>query len=126
MATPTPQLGKTGKVWSPGTPADAPKLEKITVSPTVTDNEASLVRPNSAVTAAPKVSMQSQVLKNLDATLGGTVGAVQGQSMDAQLEYHLSRRASVRGIYEQSNMGIEVTDTQNSYGADFRFRWEFK
>jgi TamB, inner membrane protein subunit of TAM complex len=99
---------------------------KVTVTPSVTDNEASLIKRDSAVTAAPKVSLQSQVVKNLDATLGGTVGAASGQNMDAKVEYHLSRRASVRGIYEQSASGIDASDTKNSYGADLRFRWEFK
>lgn len=99
---------------------------KFTVTPSVIDTEASLIRPNSAVTAAPKVSVQSQVVKNLDAALGGTVGAAQGQNMDARVEYHLNRRASVRGVYEQSASGIDASDTKNSYGADLRFRWEFK
>jgi hypothetical protein len=99
---------------------------RVSVSPAVIDSEATLIRPNSEVTAAPKVSLQSQVLKNLDATIGGTVGASQGQAMDAKLEYHLSRRASVRGIYEQSATGIDANDIENSYGADLRFRWEFK
>jgi hypothetical protein len=101
---------------------------KVTVSPSVIDNEASLLptRPNSAVTAAPKVSLQSQVMKNLDATLGGTVGAAQGQNMDAKLEYHLNQRASVRGVYTQSATGLDANDMDNSYGADLRFRWEFK
>ncbi|MGZ3720931.1 MAG: translocation/assembly module TamB domain-containing protein, partial [Bdellovibrionota bacterium] len=100
---------------------------KVTVAPAVNDTEASLIKPNSAVTAAPKVYVQSQVVKNLEATLGGTVGAAQGgQSMDAKVEYRLSHRSSVRGIYEQSASGIDAGDTKNSYGADLRFRWEFK
>jgi hypothetical protein len=99
---------------------------KVSVAPSVLDTEASLIKPNSAVIAAPKVYVQSQVVKNLEATLGGTVGAAQGQSMDAKVEYRLSHRTSVRGVYEQSASGIDATDTKNSYGADLRFRWEFK
>lgn len=99
---------------------------KVSVAPTVLDTEASIIKPNSAVIAAPKVYVQSQVVKNLEATLGGTVGAAQGQSVDAKVEYRLSHRASVRGVYEQSASGIDATDTKNSYGADLRFRWEFK
>jgi hypothetical protein len=99
---------------------------KVSVAPAVTDNEASLIRPNSAVTVAPKVYVQSQVAKNLEATLGGTVGAAQGQTMDANVEYRLNRRTSVRGVYEQSSSGIDANDTINSYGADLRFRWVFK
>jgi hypothetical protein len=72
------------------------------------------------------VYVQSQVAKNLEAVLGGTVGAAAGQSMDAKLEYRLGRRASMRGIYEQSSSGLDATDTKHSYGADLKFRWGFK
>jgi translocation and assembly module TamB len=99
---------------------------KVMVAPAFADTEASIVRPNTAATAAPKVYVQSQVMKNLEAVLGGTVGAAQGQSMDAKMEYHLNRRASVRGVYEQSPSGLDTKETKNSYGADLRFRWEFK
>lgn len=99
---------------------------KVTVAPSLTDSEATIIRPNSAATAAPKVYVQSQVAKNLEAVLGGTVGAAAGQTMDAKLEYRLGRRTSVRGIYEQFPSGLDVTETRNSYGADLKFRWEFK
>ncbi len=100
---------------------------RVTVAPAVIDPEASIIRPNSSATAAPKVYVQSQVMKNLEAVLGGTVGAAAGQSMDAKLEYRLGQRASMRGVYEQSSSGLDATETKNnSYGADLKFRWEFK
>jgi|GEM_PF-5391045 len=99
---------------------------RVTVAPSLNDSETSIIRPNSAATASPKVYVQTQVMKNLEAAFGGTVGATQGQNLDAKLEYRLSRKASVSAIYEQ-NTSVDPTETsRNSYGADLKFRWGFK
>lgn len=99
---------------------------KVAVVPSVTESEASIIRPNSAVTASPKVYVQTQVMKNLEAAFGGTVGATQGQSLDARLEYRLSRKASVSAVYEQSSSVDATEASRSSYGADLKFRWGFR
>lgn len=99
---------------------------KVGVAPSVVESEAAIIRPNSAVTASPKVYVQTQVMKNLDAAFGGTVGATQGQSLDAKLEYRLSRKASVSAVYEQSTSVDATEASRSSYGADLKFRWGFK
>lgn len=99
---------------------------KVGVAPSLSESEASIIRPNSAATASPKVFVQTQVMKNLEAAFGGTVGATQGQNLDAKLEYRLSRKASVSAVYEQST-SVDATETsRSSYGADLKFRWGFR
>lgn len=98
---------------------------KVSVSPSLNETEASIIRPNSTQTASPKVNVKTQIMKNLDASFGGTVGSAQGQSLDARLEYRLSRKASVSAVYEQTP-GLDLNDVRSSYGADLKFRWGFK
>jgi hypothetical protein len=98
---------------------------KVGVAPAVADSEANIIRPTEPGAAAPKVFVQTQIMKNLDAAFGGTVGASQGQSVDARLEYRLGRKASVSAVYEQAP-GLDPSDVRNSYGADLKFRWGFK
>jgi hypothetical protein len=98
---------------------------KVSVSPSLNESEASIIRPNSTQTASPKVNVKTQIMKNLDASFGGTVGSAQGQSLDARLEYRLSRKASVSAVYEQTP-GLDINDVKSSYGADLKFRWGFK
>lgn len=99
---------------------------RVMVAPSLNETEANIIRPNSSQTAAPKVILQTQIMKNLDAVFGGTVGSTQGQSLDAKLEYRLGRKASVSAVYEQTPAGLDATETKNSYGADLKFRWGFK
>lgn len=99
---------------------------RVSVTPSLTENEANVIRPNSTQTASPKVYLQTQIMKNMDAAFGGTVGATQGQSLDAKLEYRLGRKASVSAVYEQTPAGLDATETKESYGADLKFRWGFK
>lgn len=99
---------------------------RVVVAPSFNENEANIVRPNSDQTAAPKVYLQTQILKNLDASFGGTVGSTAGQSMDGKLEYRVGRKASVSAVYEQTPSGLESSEIKSSYGADLKFRWGFK
>jgi translocation and assembly module TamB len=99
---------------------------RVMVAPSLNETEANIIRPNSSQTASPKVILQTQIMKNLDAVFGGTVGSTQGQSLDAKLEYRLGRKASVSAVYEQTPAGLDATETKNSYGADLKFRWGFK
>ena len=99
---------------------------KVAVAPSVTESETAIIRPNSAATASPKVYLQTQVMKNLEAAFGGTVGATQGQNLDAKLEYRLGRKASVSAVYEQSTSVDPTEASRSSYGADLKFRWGFR
>lgn len=99
---------------------------RLRVAPSISDNEANIIRPNSTAGAvSPKVYLQTQIMKNLEATFGSTVGATQGQEVDANLEYRLGKKASVSAVYEQEP-SLDVTKKKDSYGADLKFRWGFK
>ena len=101
---------------------------RLTVAPSFNrQSEANIVRPSEvgADTASPKVLVQSQIFKNLDATLGSTFGASQAQEMDATLEYKLGKKSSINIIYEQEST-LEANESKTSLGADLKFRWGFK
>lgn len=100
---------------------------RVTVAPSFKKSEKSIVRPNEVGenAAAPKVLVQSEIFKNLDATLGSTFGASQSQELDANLEYRLSKKASLNMVYEQESQ-LEANENKSSYGADLKFRWGFK
>lgn len=99
---------------------------RFIVAPAVTNTEESILHPHTATgQAAPKVYVQTQIIKNLEASFGGTVGATQGQAVDGKLEYRLGRKASVSAVYEQTP-GLDVTERRNSYGGDLKFRWGFR
>lgn len=102
---------------------------KLTVTPSTREDEASIIRPNSGSAAgnvSPKLYLQTQITKNLDAAFGGTVGSTQGQEIDANLEYKLGKKAAVSAVYEQEPTGLSANELKSSYGADLKFRWGFK
>lgn len=99
---------------------------RVSVMPSLNESEANIISPKSNQTAAPKVYLQTQILKNLDAAFGGTLGSARGQSVDAKLEYRVGRKASLSAVYEQMPVGLDATETRSSYGADLKFRWGFK
>jgi hypothetical protein len=99
---------------------------RVKVAPAFNETEERIIRRDANTQAAPKVYLQSQILRNLEASFGGTVGTTnQGQSLDAKLEYRLGRKASVSAVYEQIPT-LDATKTRTSYGADLKFRWGFK
>lgn len=99
---------------------------RLVVTPYVSDNEANIIRPRSVNEAAsPKVLVQKKIFSNLDATLGSTFGSSQTQDLEASVEYHLNKRVSVDGVFEQKQT-LEAAEKSSSYGADIKFRWGFK
>jgi hypothetical protein len=99
---------------------------RVKVAPAFSESEERIIRRDANTQAAPKVYLQSQILRNLEASFGGTVGTTsQGQSLDAKLEYRLNRKASISAVYEQIPT-LDTTKIRTSYGADLKFRWGFK
>ncbi|NUM87575.1 MAG: translocation/assembly module TamB domain-containing protein, partial [Bdellovibrionales bacterium] len=100
---------------------------KISVAPSIRESEANIIRPRTTGgSAAPKVYLKTQVMKNLDASVGSAFGSSQGgNELDATLDYRMGNKASVGAIYEQEP-GIQVNEPRRSYGADIKFRWGFK
>lgn len=100
---------------------------RVNVVPSVNDNEANIIRPRSvADSASPKLVVQTQVAKSLEASMGATLGATQNQEFDGGLEYHLGNRTSVSTVFEQQPPADVMAPPVTSYGADLKFRWGFK
>ena len=100
---------------------------KLTVVPSVLQSESNIIRPNSTPDAvSPKVYLQTQLLKKVDASFGSTLGTSQSQALDASLQYKLSSKASLNAVYEEEPTDIDATERIQSYGADLKFHWGFK
>lgn len=98
----------------------------VRVAPEVIQNEANIVRPRAETdSAVPKIIIQTQVVEDIDASLGTTVGSSQSQQFDLNVEYHLSDKVSIQSVYEQEP-GAEAGETRTSFGADLKFKWGFK
>ncbi len=98
----------------------------VRVAPEVIQNEANIVRPRAETdSAVPKIIIQTQVIDNIDASLGTTVGSTQSQQFDLNVEYHLNDKVSIQSVYEQEP-GTEAGETRTSFGADLKFKWGFK
>ncbi len=100
---------------------------KVTVAPSIAQSEASIIHPETkgTSTAAPKVYVRTQILNNLDASLGSTFGTAQTNELDATLEFRVGKQASVNAVYEQEP-GAVANEPRRSYGPDIKFRWGFK
>jgi hypothetical protein len=98
----------------------------VRVTPLVVEREANIIRPRTVPESAlPKIQVQTQVIKNVDASLGTSVGSAQSQFFDMNVEYHLSDKISVQSVYEQEP-GADAGETRTSVGGDLKFRWGFK
>ncbi len=98
----------------------------IQISPTIIQNEANIVRPKSVPEfAVPKILLKTRLLNNMDASFGTTVGVAQGEEFDANIEYHLSQKISITSIYKEKP-DPTIKGSRSSFGADFKFKWNFK
>lgn len=80
---------------------------------------------DAAETVAPKVVLQKEVTKNLNASLGSTVGIGVNQERNVNLEYGFSRHWSVLGTYEDQR-GSQPSQSRTSLGADLKYKIRFK
>ncbi len=76
-------------------------------------------------TVAPKVVIQKEVTKNLNASAGSTVGVGDSKEQDVNLEYSMGKRWSVIGVYQEQR-GTLPKDSRTSLGADLKFKLRFK
>lgn len=76
-------------------------------------------------TIAPKVVVQKEVTKNLNASLGSTVGIGGSTERNIDLEYDFAKHWSVLGKYEDQR-GLQPSQTRTSVGADLKFKLRFK
>jgi translocation and assembly module TamB len=88
--------------------------------------ESAFRRSNDAnLNVAPKVVLQKEIVKNLNAKVGSTVGVGDSRQQDLNIEYQFGRNASVQGVYEDQR-GSTPRNSRTSMGVDLKFRWNFK
>ncbi|MBF0361405.1 MAG: translocation/assembly module TamB domain-containing protein [Oligoflexia bacterium] len=75
--------------------------------------------------AATKVKAEKQISKKMTLTVSNTVGSSDEQKQEMNLNYDLSGRSSLEGVYEVKTGGPSV-ESYNSGGADIKFKWTFK
>jgi translocation and assembly module TamB len=74
---------------------------------------------------SPKVVIQKEVTKNLNASVGSTVGVGDNQERNVDLEYEVSKHWSVIGTYEDQQ-GPQLKQQRTSVGADVKYKLRFK
>ena len=80
---------------------------------------------DTGATISPKVVIQKEVTKNLNASAGATVGVGENRQQSLNLEYALGRKWSVLGVYEDQR-GAQPQNSRTSLGADLKFKLRFK
>lgn len=76
-------------------------------------------------TIAPKVVIQKEVTKNLNASAGTTVGVGESRQQNVDLEYRVGKNWSLLGTYEDQR-GTQPQNSRTSLGADLKFKLKFK
>ncbi len=92
-----------------------------------TGSQESAFRRNAdaAVNVAPKVVLQKEIVKNLNAKVGSTIGVGDSRQQDLNLEYQFGKNTSVTGVYEDQR-GTTPQNSRTSMGVDLKFRWNFR
>ncbi len=87
------------------------------------DGQGTLGRTRTATKIELKKRLDDALNLSVSSTMGGSIG--QRQSMN--LNYSLSKKVQVEGIYElRTNAEGEEDIIDNSIGGDMKFRWTFK
>ncbi|MBI3543010.1 MAG: translocation/assembly module TamB domain-containing protein [Deltaproteobacteria bacterium] len=100
---------------------------RVDQSTSLVPENAFRARGNSDVaeSVSPKVVLQKEVTKNLNASLGSTVGLGENQERNVDLEYDFAKHWSVLGTYEDQR-GSQPSQSRTSVGADIKFKLRFK
>jgi hypothetical protein len=75
--------------------------------------------------AAPKIVIKRQIGKNLDISVGSTVGVGTGSQQELNAEVKVAPGVSVIGVWNTSE-GANAQDSQTSYGVDLKVQQRFK
>ena len=102
---------------------------KVKVDQTQANNPENVFRARQSTDAtesvAPKVILQKQITKNLNASVGSTVGVGGSQERNADVEFGIDRNWSILGTYEDQR-GSQLRQSRTSIGADLKYRLRFK
>ncbi len=87
------------------------------------DSQGTLGRTRSATKIELKKRLDEALTLSVSSTMGGSIG--QRQSMN--LNYSVSKKVQLEGVYElRTNADGEEDIISNSIGGDLKFRWTFK
>ena len=76
---------------------------------------------------ATKIELKKRLDEALNLSVSSTMGGSIGQRQSMNLNYSLSKKVQVEGIYElRTNAEGEEDIIDNSIGGDLKFRWTFK
>ncbi len=86
----------------------------------------SAFRPQSTTTSesSPKIVLRRQVLKNVDVSVGSTLGVGSNTQRQLNAEYHVTPNFSVIGVWD-SLQGVQ-TQERTSFGLDLQYKGRFK
>ncbi len=103
------------------------------ISPEFEEDDSSLLQGKSAVSDGVtklKTSTKIKIIKKVTNDLYFSFSRILGGSMDQRQEmnvdYNLNKNISIQGVYEMKSMDENSAESNNSAGADLRFRWSFK
>lgn len=87
----------------------------------------SLFRPqsDSDTSAAPKIVIKRKITKNVDVSVGSTVGVGTNSQREVNAEVRMTPGMSVIGVWNNFE-DVNAKDTQTSYGVDLKFQKRFK
>lgn len=78
------------------------------------------------VRSATKVELRKQLNDQMQLSVSSTVGGSIGQRQSMNLNYNLSEKVSVEGVYQlRTNEEGEEDVIDKSIGADVKFKWQF-
>jgi translocation and assembly module TamB len=78
------------------------------------------------VRSATRIELKKQLSDQLELSVSSTVGGSIGQRQSMNLNYNISEKVSLEGIYEiRTNEEGEEDIIDKSIGADIKFRWQF-
>lgn len=80
------------------------------------------------VRSATTIEVKKKLNEAMNLSVSSTVGGSAGQKQSMNLNYNISNKVSVEGVYETRTApeGEEAIINDTSFGADVKVRWSFK
>jgi translocation and assembly module TamB len=105
---------------------------QVNLGTQIQQNETSLLNQRNAdstrVRSATTIEVKKKLSEAMSLSVSSTVGGSAGQRQSMNLNYNISNKVSVEGVYETRTApeGEEAIINDTSLGADVKVRWSFK
>jgi translocation and assembly module TamB len=105
---------------------------QVNLGTQIQQNEASLLNQRNSdgtrVRSATTIEVKKKLSDAMSLSVSSTVGGSAGQRQSMNLNYNISNKVSVEGVYETRTApeGEEAIINDTSLGADVKWRWSFK